>query len=358
MEIILVDDGSTDGSAEICDEYAKADDRIYVVHQENQGCILARLCGLQKSRGEYIGFVDSDDWIDLDMYQVLMSAVEEKKCDIVSIGYTAVYESKREREDGGVFFGFYEKGKNLDDLLSGMMHEITEKISGVHPSLWSKVIKRELLMDAYSSIEENITIGEDAAVFYPCCLKAERILAIKDYKYYYRIHSESMCRTMNLDTIFEIYLFHQYMQKIFSKYAEKYNLQRQVKQYTWRLVHLWLGQVFNIRTEALYLFPYSEVYRNENIVLYGAGKVGEMYYSQISKNHYCNIIAWADKTGNSKKNNIIYPEQIPSLDYSKIVVAVNDKKIVEEIIDELTMLGIEKEKILWSKPHEMPIETF
>lgn len=356
MEIILVDDGSTDGSAEICDEYAKKDNRICVIHQENRGCVYARLSGLQRSRGEYIGFVDSDDWIDLDMYQILMSIVEEKNCDIVSMGYTAVYESERKKKDDAVFFGLYEREKNMDDLLSGMMCEEKEKKRGIHPALCSKVIKRNLLMDVYSEIEKNITMGEDAAVFYPCCLKAKRIFSMKEYKYYYRIHGESMCHSMNIDTISKIYLFDQYMQKIFSRYEEKYNLKKQLKKYICTFVFSWLEQVFNLHKEMLYLFPYFEIEKKTKIILYGAGKVGESYYSQILKNHYCNVIAWADKAGNSKKNGIIYPDQILKLDYNKIVIAVCSKEVAEEIINELVMLGIEKEKIFWLKPYEIAFE--
>lgn len=353
MEIILVDDGSTDSSGNICDTYKQTDDRIQVIHQKNHGCMYARLSGLQKSNGKYIGFVDSDDWIDIDMYQVLMSVVEEKGCDIVSMGYTVAYNSERKKEDDAVFFGLYERKKNLDCLLSGMMYEEKEKKRGIHPSLCSKVIKRELLIDAYAEIKENITMGEDAAIFYTCCLKAKSIFIMREYKYYYRFHNKSMCHSMDINTIFNIYSFYQHMQKIFSGYAEKYNLQEQLKKYLWTIILPWLYQIFNLQPEVLYLFPYSAINKNENIVLYGAGKVGEAYYFQILKNHYCNIVAWADKLGNNKKSNIIYPDKILEFSYSKIVVAVNNREMAREIIDELVILGIEKNRIVWSKPQEI-----
>ena len=70
IEILLIDDGSSDGSFAICDEWAKKDQRIRVFHTENHGVSHARNVGLEQARGDYIGFVDSDDWIDLDMYRV------------------------------------------------------------------------------------------------------------------------------------------------------------------------------------------------------------------------------------------------------------------------------------------------
>ena len=69
LEIILVDDGSTDGSGKICDEYANQDNRIKVIHKQNGGLVSARKAGLKEATGKYIAFVDSDDWIDTDMYE-------------------------------------------------------------------------------------------------------------------------------------------------------------------------------------------------------------------------------------------------------------------------------------------------
>ena len=82
-EIVVCDDGSTDESGLICDEYAKQDKRIRVFHTENQGLSAARNLGLEKATGEWIGFVDSDDWIEPDMYEKLLNRILETDVDIV-----------------------------------------------------------------------------------------------------------------------------------------------------------------------------------------------------------------------------------------------------------------------------------
>ena len=84
---MLVDDGSTDRSSQICDEYAQLDSRIKVIHKKNEGLVKARKEGLQEARGEYIAFVDNDDWIELDMYENMIDSLESSGADFVDTGY-------------------------------------------------------------------------------------------------------------------------------------------------------------------------------------------------------------------------------------------------------------------------------
>lgn len=87
FEAILIDDGSPDRCGEIINEYAQKDDRIVPVHQENRGVSTARNAGLRAARGNYIGFVDPDDWIEANMYELLVGQMETGRCDIVSYAW-------------------------------------------------------------------------------------------------------------------------------------------------------------------------------------------------------------------------------------------------------------------------------
>lgn len=357
IEIILVDDGSIDRSGEICDSYQRENECVRVVHQKNRGCMQARLRGIYSSKGEYIGFVDSDDWIDHDMYETLMSIAKNKKCDIVSMGYTLVWDENKVEVDDATLFGVYEIGKNMDMLLSNMMYDIEEQKRGVHPSLCTKIIKRELLINAYSQVNRNITMGEDACIFYPCCLRATKIFITKEYKYFYRVHDESMCRTMDINTLHEIYDFYQYMQMVFQEHVQRDDLNKQLKKYILEFIYSAINQIFQLQVGKMYLFPYALIEKKTRIILYGAGEVGQSYYAQIMKNHYCDIVAWVDKDDRNRKK-IITPGRILDLDYSKILIAVRKIDTAHEIMEELITLGVDKTMFLWDEPQEMEASFF
>lgn len=98
IEIILVDDGSTDNSVGIIDEYANKDPRVVAIHQENKGVSAARNAGLKVARGEYIGFVDPDDYVDCQMYEVMVNKLQTGFADLAVCGYLKVWESSGEIE--------------------------------------------------------------------------------------------------------------------------------------------------------------------------------------------------------------------------------------------------------------------
>lgn len=356
LEIILVNDGSADSSREICERYAADYDNVRVIHQENGGNVAARCHGLQEAVGEYVTFLDSDDWIDLDMYEILMDTAETEQCDIVSMGgYVSVEGDKHRIVEDATIYGTFVKGKNLHSLLSKMMYDCEKGTRGIHPSLCCKVLKRNIVLQAVANIDNHVVMGGDAAIFYPCCLRADSICIIEGYKYFYRKIEKSVSSSYDITRFNKIYTLYKYLEQEFEKFNREYGLVEQLRKYMWYFLSFQIEQIFNLKIRKVYLLPYERIDKGSKIVLYGAGKVGRSFWEQIVKTAYCDIVAWVDKNIYLDNPEMISPTQISTIDYSKIVIAIKNKDSAEAIINELVDLGISREKIVWEEPIEMSV---
>lgn len=151
IEIILVNDGSTDESGIICDEYAEKDIRIKVFHKDNEGVSIARNLGLDMARGEFIGFVDSDDWIEENMYSDLYSKAQEMNTEIVMCDTVTKYENKKDAED------------TITQLeVSGFIEKIPPNLLiEVAGSACRCIYKNSFLKEKRIRFPENLKISED-----------------------------------------------------------------------------------------------------------------------------------------------------------------------------------------------------
>lgn len=140
IEIILVDDGSPDVCGQICDEYAKVDSRIIVVHQKNQGVSVARNVGLERAKGEYIGFVDPDDWVAPEMYEEMLKAILCEQADMVICGYDYYDESGQIDE-----MRRYIARKNETISQKEVMKRFSDMPPTIRHGVWNKLFKKELL---------------------------------------------------------------------------------------------------------------------------------------------------------------------------------------------------------------------
>ncbi len=138
LEIILVDDGSTDGGEEICDRLAEKDDRLIVIHKENKGLADARNVGMDIAKGSFIGFVDGDDWIDADMYERMLGAALEHQADMAVCRYRRVYRDHT--EDASVNRIVVFEGQ---EALQYYVEEREEY--DIQNAAWNKLYRREML---------------------------------------------------------------------------------------------------------------------------------------------------------------------------------------------------------------------
>ena len=186
FELILVDDGSTDNCLSICNHYAEHDSRIQVIHQKNGGVTSARKAGLDIACGEYVSFIDSDDWMEPDYYSAFMDNCKGIQPDIILASGYKIEEVRDKRK---------QIQKVHSQLKNGIYHQkaikkILERES-VFPVLWLKLFKRDLIEKNISLIDNRVCLAEDNLCFYACMLDADCILVHSNYKYHYVQHESS-----------------------------------------------------------------------------------------------------------------------------------------------------------------------
>lgn len=192
FEIILVDDGSTDGSEGICDRFAaEYPNTIHVIHKQNGGLPSARKSGVKEAQGEYVTFLDGDDWCSRDYYFKMVCAARERNADVVCSGFTFVDGTiKKEREQSEC--GFYS-GASLLKLKSRFIYQKPYYSYGIFPSLCMKIIRRALLVENLFLVPNDITIAEDACCSFPVIFHCASVEIIRGNNgYFYRQHNASM----------------------------------------------------------------------------------------------------------------------------------------------------------------------
>ncbi len=186
FEIILVDDGSTDASGEICDACAKQDDRIRVFYQENAGASSARNSGLRSAKGEYVYFLDSDDWLNEECFEKLVTCIKRENAEIVFLNAFAI-----EEKTGKISKKMYSHYKhyNVSNGLQLMNEQIKNKEFRVPP--WTMLFKRDFLRRNNLVFTEGI-IYEDMIFTFYAFLKAERVAHVPEYLYFHRYRRDSV----------------------------------------------------------------------------------------------------------------------------------------------------------------------
>lgn len=197
FELILVNDGSPDNCGKICDEYANKDHRIIVIHKENGGVSSARNAGIEAANGQYIGFVDSDDYIHEKMYEILYENARLYHSDIAQCNFLKVDQSSDIESNVDMSNLRIKQYTNMDALHQLFSKESNEYMTGAGNSvkwvvLWNKLYKKELF--------EKLTfkegkICEDEFIIHQLLFKCKKIIAIPNELYYYVQSPDSIIRS-------------------------------------------------------------------------------------------------------------------------------------------------------------------
>lgn len=196
MEIVVVNDGSTDGTARVLDDYAGRYPNIQAVHQDNAGVTAARLAGVSQATGAWIGFVDSDDTVDPDMYSHLLSNARKEGADIAHCGHQTLFP------DGRIVYVHNTADYRSQDRLTGMR----ELLDGgqIEGSLCTKLYRRQLFEGLTQWIDTSIKNGEDYLMNYYLFSRAQKAVYEDICPYHYILrHGSASFRQFNEHSLFD-----------------------------------------------------------------------------------------------------------------------------------------------------------
>lgn len=196
LEIILVDDGSKDTSGHICDEYAKKDNRIKVVHKKNGGLSSARNAGLRVATGKFVGFIDSDDDIELDMYEKMANTMKKYDVDFVMADYLRIFNSgKNFKKSINIDGGHYDKNKIISDIFPQLIMR-SDIEYGPLLSVWHCLYNTRFLRDNNIYFDEQVRWSEDNIFSSFVGYKTNSFYYMKDqYLYHYYENAGSITRS-------------------------------------------------------------------------------------------------------------------------------------------------------------------
>ena len=349
IEVVIVNDGSTDDSLEICERYEKQDERVIILNQANKGAFEARRSGVRCCSGDYVTFVDADDFVIEKAYIAAKGAMDSS-VDLILFPVARYYDANNIK---------YEKSKHIPglrtqdnlrkEIFKKLIWDFKNKCPGMEPQMGVNIFKREILLDQFNNTNIDFWYGEDIAIVYPIYKKIES-LQIIDYCYYmHRQKEKDYWPYVRNKAYFDgVYALYKHLINEFSEQSADYDFIKQIEYFYMYAVNL-KGVIYGEKiNNNNYLFPFDKVESGATVVLHGAGKVGREYYSQLESLSYCKSVIWVDKKYELLNDErIISPDDAFELKFDYIVIAIGDKNICETVKDYYIQNGIDERKIIY-----------
>lgn len=339
LEVILVDDGSTDKSGLICDEYAKNDERVIVIHKQNGGLVSARKAGSAIATGSYITAVDSDDWIESNMFEEMMEAAVKSGADVVSSGMIKDYGNHCVLGQDLIPSGFYDGANYRENVLDKLINleDFFERRLDFY--IWGRLYKKDLYIEFQNKVSNSIKIGEDVAVVFPLLYKAKSLFILPKSYYHYCVRTDSICGVVKNDYEGQK-VFDQHFRSILPFVSDTEIVRKQIAlSIAYSKSFTTPDDFFEVKDGVLY--PYG-VSKNVKVLVYGGGKFGQRLKAFLQKYPEFNVVAYTDK---ANIEGYVSVEEALKKDYDVVIIAIALASSAKSAVQDLIKLGVEREKI-------------
>jgi len=294
IEIILVNDGSTDESRIICEYFARLDERIHLINQKNKGLVSARKAGLKKAQGNYVLYVDGDDWLYPNCVEKLILASCGGNSDVVLAGFSREFVGKEVTVAPKIRPGTYLTNDIEQNIFPNMIFDVNTCSNGMPTYSWGKLFKRELLEKFQYPVPDSITVGEDTVVTYPVLANSNKLSVIHEPVYFYRQREQSMLKKISSsnDEILSINTMCCFLAKQME--ATSFCFNSQIDSYRTLLTLLRTGGLMGEGKIPTWLFSQTLDFSKQRIVLYSSGSFGQAMWRFFGAAGY-NFFGWVDE---------------------------------------------------------------
>lgn len=339
IELILVDDGSTDRSSEICEKYKELDSRVMVIHTSNRGKIMARREGVLRSNSQYVTFVDSDDFIDEHAYEYAAYDMRAG-ADIICFGIRRYWENSESINQPLKFLpGIY--------LVNDIKREIYPYLlwpsgDNMDPSLCTKLIKRKFLLEQYEKIKAlNIDYAEDAVTIYPIIKRINKLVIKQEIYYNHRqnVAAENKYYIRDNSYYDKVYRMYDYLKREFLNVPI---ILEQIDKYYIRAVNYRKIELNNWKIKVV---DADEINSYETLILYGAGVVARKaipYLSKIGVDKFIISVTEANEDEYLFGNRVFSIREVHCNKLKALVLLAVSKRTQSGIKEYLRQLGYKK----------------
>ena len=342
IEVLVTDDGSKDDSYKIMESYARKDIRVHIFRQENQGPNAARLNGLKHAKGEYVTFVDADDFIDENLISDQLRVIIKNKVDLAMSTVKTIELDGNYSHPKDFLEGRFQ-GRELAEQMIDIEHFFK---MNVRISFCSHLMKKKLILNIMDTFDQRIKLSEDVACMILACMDSDYVYCSNTEQYVARMHVDSLMhkhKTGYLDAMKYLYKF---MQIELTKRNASEKIQRELEILIIR--NLLIEGYEEAFGDSEDLYPFNNINKNSKVAVYGAGAFGLELIRVLKNSKYFNLTKWVDRSWEKLDQTefpIESPQKLVDDDSDFIIIANTKYNQIREIKNNLIKMGISEAKI-------------
>ncbi len=355
MEIILVDDGSTDGTPEILHKMASGNNRIKLATQKHRGVTSTRKAGVGMASGEYVTFVDSDDWVENKYYEKMMKNIGDEDV-IMAGGHISETSAGQNVVQNPIPFGLYTGGEGgVERIWKNVFPDMGLTDNSI-TRFWDKVCRTSMMKEALEAVPDAVFIGEDRCAVTRVLLHSKKVKVIQeaDFIHHRENNPDSLTHVIQEDYLMNMHYVYQFLKNTVAGHPYEIFLKEGIDRYLLLSVREHLLKYLGIERSHILYYPYYGRLKNAKIILYGAGRVGRLFHRHIIGDGEAELVAWVDRQYSKYQEEglaVLSPEYVKKMDFDYVILAVYERRVAMEIKKELKSMGVFETKILWNKTY-------